>query len=87
MRVVRMNVPRNEKSLDSDYGHYKMTITALFKAKINFGKIGTPPTKTLKPILNIIIIRSYNSIIRVSFECSKSVTVYKYFYAIKRFTI
>ena len=87
MRVVRMNVTRNEKSLDAHYDHYKMTITAFFKAKINLGKIGFLPTKTLKPILNIMIIRSYNSIIRVSFECSKSVTVYKYFYAIKRFTI
>ena len=87
MRVVRMNVTRNEKSLDAHYDHHKMTITAFFKAKINFGKIGFLPTKTLKPILNIMTIRSYNSIIRVSFECSKSVTVYKYFYAIKRFTI
>ena len=82
-----MNVPRNKKSLDSHYGHYKMAIMALFKAKINFEKIGSLPTKTLKPMLNIMIIRSYNGIIRVSFECSKSVTVYKYFYAIKRFTI
>ena len=87
MRVVRMNVTRKEKSLDTHYGHYKTTITTFFKAEINFGKIGFLPTKTLKPILNIMTIRSYNSIILVSFECSKSVTVYKYFYAIKRFTI
>ena len=82
-----MNVKRNEKSLDAHYGHYKMTIAAFFKAKTNFGKIGSLPTKTLKPILNIMIIRFYNSIIRLSFECSKPVTVYKYFHAIKRFTI
>ena len=43
-RVVRMNVTQNEKSLDALAR--KMTITAFFKAKTNFGKIGSLPTKT-----------------------------------------
>ena len=75
LMVVRMKVTRNEKSLDVHYRHYKMTITVFFKAKINFGKMRSLPTKTLKLILNIITIRSYYIKIQVSSECSKSVTV------------
>ena len=45
LRVVRMNVTQNEKSLDALTR--KITITAFFKTKINFGKIGSLPTKTL----------------------------------------
>ena len=44
LRVGRMNVTQNEKSLDALAR--KMTITAFFKAEINFGKIESLPTKT-----------------------------------------
>ena len=44
LKVVRINVTQNEKSLDALAR--KMTITAFFKAKINFGKLGSLRTKT-----------------------------------------
>ena len=46
LSVVRMNVARKKKENSLDAIASKMTITAFFKAKINFGKIGSFPIKT-----------------------------------------